>query len=153
MKLRTKATLGTFAVLAAAGYVPVSHAAGGHHASGGGTVLTVVTGGMPANEQLANQMAAARGWDATQQACLDHLWTEESAGTWSPTVVNPTSGAYGIPQALPASKLADPAQGGGPDWQASAATQIRWGLDYIAGRYGTPCGAWQFETSHVPNWY
>jgi hypothetical protein len=154
VKLRAKVTLGTFTVLAAVGYLPASHAAGRHHASGDGKpALAVTASGMPANEQLANQMAAARGWDTTQQACLDRLWTEESAGTWSPTVVNPDSGAYGIPQALPASKLADPAQGGGPGWQTDPATQVRWGLDYIAGRYGTPCGAWQFETSHVPNWY
>jgi hypothetical protein len=108
---------------------------------------------MPANELLANQMAAARGWGAGQQHCLDLLWDEESARTWSPTVANPTSGAYGIPQALPPEKLADPAQGGGADWRTSAATQIRWGLHYIGVVYGTPCGAWQFETSHVPNWY
>jgi peptidoglycan DL-endopeptidase CwlO len=155
MKLRTKAVVGTFLVLTAAGSLPAGHAAAGHHASGGGpAVLDLVTSdGMPGNEQLANKMAAARGWGAAQQACLDKLWTEESAGTWSPTVVNPTSGAYGIPQAWPAGKMADPAQGGGPDWRTSAATQIRWGLDYIAGRYRTPCGAWQFETSHIPNWY
>ncbi|MCW2933896.1 MAG: hypothetical protein JWM19_4858, partial [Actinomycetia bacterium] len=71
--LRTKATVGTFLVLAAAGYLHASHATG-HH-SGSRTVLTVVASGMPANEHLANQMAAARGWDATQQACLDRLWT------------------------------------------------------------------------------
>jgi len=159
MKLRTKATLGTFAVLAAAGYMPASHAAGGHHHPGGnalsrgGTVLAVRDAGMPANERLANQMAAARGWGGGQQHCLDLLWDEESARTWSPTVANPTSGAYGIPQALPPEKLADPAQGGGADWRTSAATQIRWGLHYIGVVYGTPCGAWQFETSHVPNWY
>ncbi len=63
-------------------------------------------------------------------------------------MTNPVSGAYGIPQALPADKMA----GAGADWQTSAATQIRWGLGYIAGRYGTPCSAWAFERSHVPNW-
>jgi hypothetical protein len=151
MNLRARAAWGTLAVLAAAGYLPASHAAG-HH--GGGAVLDVVTrGGMPANERLANRMAAARGWGAGQQACLDKLWTEESAGTWDPAVVNPASGAYGIPQALPPGKLGDPAQGGGPDWRTSAATQVRWGLDYIKATYGTPCGAWRFETSHYPNWY
>jgi len=151
MKLRTKATLGTVIVLTAVGYAP--HAAARHHPHGnalaGGTVLAVRDSGMPVNERLANQMAAARGWGASQQACLDKLWDEESARTWSPTVANPTSGAYGIPQSLPASKMA----AAGPDWQTSAATQIRWGLDYIKAAYGSPCGAWQFETSHVPNWY
>jgi hypothetical protein len=114
---------------------------------GGGAKVLSSNG--PANERLANRMAAARGWDRTQQDCLDKLWTEESAGTWSPTVTDPLSGAYGIPQALPADKMAS----AGSDWQTSAATQIRWGFGYISGRYGTPCAAWDFETSHVPNWY
>ena len=111
---------------------------------------TASTGSGSSNEQLANSMAASGyGWTGQQATCLDELWTEESAGTWSPTVTNLTSGAYGIPQALPADKMAS----AGTDWQTSAATQIRWGLGYIAGRYGTPCGAWSFERSHVPNWY
>src|ERR1700722_18166642 len=59
------------------------------------------------NEALANAMAASGyGWTGRQTGCLDWLWTRESAGTWSPTVVNPDSGAYGIVQALPAIKLA-----------------------------------------------
>ncbi len=124
--------------------------AAGHGHSGPGHVTAASTGSGSSNEQLANSMAASGyGWTGSQTTCLDELWTEESAGTWSPTVTNPTSGAYGIPQALPASKMA----AAGPDWQTSAATQIRWGLGYIAGRYGTPCGAWAFERSHVPNWY
>lgn len=102
------------------------------------------------NEALANSMAASGyGWKGGQASCLDALWTEESAGTWSPTVTNPTSGAFGIPQALPASKMAS----AGADWQTSAATQVRWGLGYIHDRYGSPCAAWAFERSHVPNWY
>ena len=111
--------------------------------------LTVAASGA-SNEALANSMAASGyGWTGSETTCLDDLWTEESAGTWSPTVTNPASGAYGIPQALPADKMAN----AGADWQTSAATQIRWGLSYIAGRYRTPCGAWSFERSHVPNWY
>jgi hypothetical protein len=123
----------------------------GHAGNGGasGRTLTMAASG-GSNEALANQMAASGyGWTSQQATCLDELWTEESAGTWSPTVTNPVSGAYGIPQALPAGKMAS----AGADWQTSAATQIRWGLGYIAGRYGTPCAAWAFETSHVPNWY
>jgi hypothetical protein len=124
----------------------------GHGHPGGGRgpgALTVAASGA-SNVALANSMAASGyGWTGSQAACLDDLWTEESAGTWSPTVTDPLSGAYGIPQALPASKMA----AAGPDWQTSAATQIKWGLEYIAGRYGTPCGAWAFEKSHVPNWY
>ena len=119
----------------------------GHAPSAG---AAVPPGSGSSNEQLANSMAASGyGWTGQQTACLDDLWTEESAGTWSPTVTNPVSGAYGIPQALPADKMAS----AGPDWQTNAATQVKWGLQYIAGRYGTPCGAWAFERSHVPNWY
>jgi len=137
--------------------IAVAVAAAGHKQVSG--TLHQAAAGMPghavyapagSNEALANQLAASGyGWSGSQASCLDDLWTEESAGTWSPTVTNPASGAYGIPQALPASKMA----AAGPDWQTNPATQIRWGLAYIAGRYGTPCGAWSFERSHVPNWY
>ena len=63
------------------------------------------------------------------------------------TAENPSSGAYGIPQALPGSQMAS----AGADWQTSAATQIKWGLTYIQGRYGSPCGAWAHEQSN--GWY
>jgi hypothetical protein len=122
----------------------------GHPGDGRGPGALTVAATGASNEDLANSMAASGyGWTGSETTCLDDLWTEESAGTWSPTVTNPASGAYGIPQALPADKMAS----AGADWQTSAATQIRWGLSYIAGRYGTPCGAWSFERSHVPNWY
>jgi hypothetical protein len=167
MKLRTKATLGTLAVLAAVGYLPASHAAAGHHPGGGQAALDLVTSdGMPANERLANKMAAARGWGAAQQACLDKLWDEESAHTWSGTVANPTSGALGIAQALThgtsgtAGTLGNEYGGYGlTNDQArqansgSAKWQITWGLDYIADTYTTPCGAWHHEKSTNPNWY
>jgi resuscitation-promoting factor RpfB len=124
------------------------HAHPGSSAGHGSTAAVAASYG--SNEALANQMAASGyGWTGGQATCLDELWTEESAGTWSPTVTNPVSGAYGIPQALPTDKMAS----AGPDWQTSAATQVKWGLGYIAGRYGTPCSAWAFEKSHVPNWY
>jgi resuscitation-promoting factor RpfB len=97
------------------------------------------------NEALANCMAAADGWTGGQTTCLDELWTRESG--FSTTATNPTSGAYGIPQSLPADKMA----AAGADWQTSPATQIKWGLGYIAGRYGTPCSAWDHETAD--NWY
>jgi len=63
------------------------------------------------------------------------MWNHESS--WNVHAENPSSGAYGIPQALPGDKM-------GPGWQNSAAVQIRWGLRYIAERYSTPCGAWSF---------
>lgn len=97
------------------------------------------------NRQIGQQMAAARGWTGSQWTCLESLWTKES--NWSHTAANPSSGAYGIPQSLPGSKMAT----AGSDWQTNPATQIQWGLDYIAGRYGTPCGAWSH--SQANNWY
>jgi len=71
-------------------------------------------------------------------SCLLNLWDHESG--WNPHAENPYSGAYGIPQALPGSKMAS----AGEDWRTNPRTQIIWGLDYIAGRYGTPCDAWAF---------
>jgi hypothetical protein len=82
---------------------------------------------------------------ATQFRCLDLLWEKES--NWRVTATNPTSGAYGIAQALPASKYAS----AGSDWQTNAITQIRWGLGYIKAVYGTPCAAWAH--SQATNWY
>lgn len=78
---------------------------------------------------------ASRGWGEDQYSCLVSLWNKESG--WRVNAANP-SGAYGIPQALPGSKMSS----AGSDWETSAATQIEWGLGYISGRYGTPCGAW-----------
>jgi hypothetical protein len=90
-------------------------------------------------------MVAARGWSVAQFVCLDNMWTHES--NWRVHAYNSSSGAYGIPQAQPGSKLAS----AGPDWRDNAATQIAWGLSYIAGRYGTPCAAWNFWQNH--HWY
>lgn len=93
----------------------------------------------------ARAMVAERGWGAEQFDCLDSLWQKES--NWSTTADNPTSSAYGIPQALPGSKMAS----AGPDWQTNARTQIAWGLGYIADRYGSPCAAWSHSKAN--NWY
>ncbi|WP_246846209.1 lytic transglycosylase domain-containing protein [Humibacter ginsenosidimutans] len=95
-------------------------------------------------QAIAKSMAAARGWGDDQFACLVNLWNRESG--WSTTAGNP-DGAYGIPQALPGSKMAS----AGSDWQTSASTQIAWGLGYIAGSYGTPCNAWAHSQS--TGWY
>ena len=95
---------------------------------------------------IAASMAASRyGWGADQFSCLDALWTRESG--WNPRATNPSSGAYGIPQALPGSKMS----AYGADWRTNPATQIEWGLAYIDGRYGTPCGAW--STFQSRGWY
>lgn len=103
-------------------------------------------GGTPeSNRELARAMAEPFGWVADQWECLDALWQQESS--WNHLAENPSSGAYGIPQSLPASKLATH----GDDWATNPATQIAWGLDYIVDRYGTPCSAWSFHRGH--NWY
>ncbi len=90
-------------------------------------------------------MLASFGWGQDQFSCLDPLWSHESG--WSTTASNPSSGAYGIPQALPGSKMAT----AGPDWQTNPVTQIRWGLGYIKSLYGSPCGAWSHEQG--TGWY
>lgn len=94
---------------------------------------------------IAFDMVTARGWGADQYNCLVSLWQKESG--WNVYAHNGSSGAYGIPQALPGSKMAS----AGPDWQSNAATQISWGLGYISGRYGSPCGAWGH--SQAMGWY
>ena len=96
-------------------------------------------------QQIAERMLGQFGWSSSQFSCLQPLWEHESG--WSVTAENPTSGAYGIPQSLPGAQMAS----AGADWQSNAATQIRWGLTYIQGRYGSPCGAWAHEESD--NWY
>lgn len=96
----------------------------------------VAGGSASSNRALGADMAAARGWSGDQWSCLDALWSHESG--WRHDVWNRQgSGAYGIPQALPGSKMSSH----GADWQTNPRTQIAWGLDYIAGRYGTPCDA------------
>ena len=94
---------------------------------------------------IAQSMLAEYGWDSAQWPCLDQLWIGESG--WDHTATNPTSGAYGIPQSLPAEKMAS----AGPDWRTNPATQIAWGLEYISLSYGTPCAANSFKLAN--NWY
>jgi hypothetical protein len=96
-------------------------------------------------QQIAMGMLGSYGWSSSQFSCLDPLWNQESG--WNVYASNPSSGAYGIPQALPGSRMAS----AGADWQTDAATQIRWGLGYIQGTYGSPCGAWAHE--QADGWY
>lgn len=127
------------ATTAGHGHAAVTAAAEG---AGGAAQMSTAS----ANVALGKKMAAAAGWTGAQWSCLDALWTRESG--WQAQVWNyGGSGAYGIPQSLPASKMA----AAGADYMTDPATQIRWGLSYIAGRYGTPCGAWAHETS--AGWY
>jgi resuscitation-promoting factor RpfB len=98
------------------------------------------------NVSLGQQLASGYGWGSgSEWTCLDELWTRESG--WRMVWNTAGSGAYGIPQSLPASKMAS----AGGDYMTNPATQIRWGLGYIRGTYGTPCGAWAHETA--ANWY
>jgi hypothetical protein len=94
---------------------------------------------------IARILVADRGWSTSQFQCLDLLWKRESG--WNYKAQNPSSGAYGIPQALPGSKMGTVAA----DWRTNPVTQIKWGLNYIAARYGTPCGAWAH--SQNSGWY
>jgi hypothetical protein len=112
--------------------------------SGGSTSASVASQPEPSAgtaKAYAKSQLASYGWSADQYDCLVTLWNHESG--WRVHAANP-SGAYGIPQALPGSKM-------GPGWQNDATVQIRWGLGYIKSRYGTPCGAWSFWQAH--GWY
>ncbi len=96
-------------------------------------------------QAIGHELVLARGWGEDQYSCLVSLFNRESH--WNVYAGNPVSGAYGIPQALPGSKMASV----GADWQTNPRTQITWGLNYIAGRYITPCGAW--AASQSKGWY
>ena len=114
--------------------------------SSGGSPALAASGTSAAEAQAtARDMLAGRGWGDDQFACLVSLWNKESG--WNYQAYNRSSGATGIPQALPGSKMAS----AGADWQTNPATQISWGLGYISGRYGTPCGAWSHSQS--TGWY
>jgi hypothetical protein len=113
---------------------------------GGGAPIVNVPIPSPGTAQhIAYTLLPSFGFNAKQQfGCLDSIWSRESG--WRVTAAN-ASGAYGIPQALPGSKMAT----AGPDWQTNATTQIKWGLGYIKDRYGSPCNAWAFWQGH--GWY
>ena len=124
------------------------------HRKAAGTGATGTDSSPPANvptpspgsaKAIAKQLLADRGWGDGEFSCLVTLWNHESG--WRVHAANP-SGAYGIPQALPGSKMAS----AGPNWQDNAETQIKWGLGYIKSRYGTPCGAWSSWQSQG-GWY
>ncbi len=100
----------------------------------------------PAGAQAyAASQLGAHGWDAGQMQCLVKLWTKES--DWKTTATNPSSGAYGVVQSLPAEKMAS----AGADYLTNYRTQINWGLNYVQERYGSPCGALNFH--YANNWY
>jgi hypothetical protein len=122
---------------------PTTVATGSSSASGGAPAAGTPDPGSA--QAIAQADLLARGWGADQFNCLVALWNRESH--WNVYSYNAGSGAYGIPQALPGSKMAS----AGADWATNPATQITWGLGYITGRYGTPCGAWSHSES--TGWY
>ena len=112
-------------------------------ASGGDIVLLAAS---RTPRQIARAMLSQFNWSASKQyKYLNWLWQRESG--WNKYASNPYSGAYGIPQALPGSKMAS----AGPNWRSNASTQIRWGLRYIRARYGSPHRAWNH--SQATGWY
>lgn len=127
--------------------LPVS---GGLGSGGGGVIGPGGGGGSVVNDpagarQYASSRLGAYGWGPDQMQCLSLLWTQESS--WLTDATNPSSGAYGVAQALPPDKY----YSAGSDWLSNYRTQIDWGLGYIRDRYGSPCNAWQHEMGF--NWY
>ena len=97
-------------------------------------------------KEIARQILKNKfGYSSGQFSCFDNIIMRESK--WDINATNPSSGAYGIPQALPGSKMASE----GSDWRTNPATQIIWGIKYMKDRYGSPCAAWSFKSSH--GWY
>ena len=123
----------------------VKSSEGGESKKSSAAPLPRVTADPGSAQAIAHDMVLSRGWGEDQFSCLVSLWNKESG--WRVNAENKSSGAYGIPQALPGSKMAT----AGADWATNAATQISWGLGYISSRYGTPCGAW--AKSQAVGWY
>jgi hypothetical protein len=112
-----------------------------------GVVVGMGSGVSQAEAAAGSPQAVAKQMipDAAQYACFDKIVEHES--DWNPQASNASSGAYGLVQALPASKMSS----AGADWKTNPATQIEWGLDYMNERYGSPCDAWSFWQSN--GWY
>lgn len=126
--------------LARGGYEVVT----GHAASKVFVELAAIPG-RDTVQSIAYRKMTSFGWGRDQYSCLVKLWDRES--NWRINAYNSSSGAYGIPQALPGNKMAT----AGPDWLTNPETQINWGLNYINGRYGSPCSALSHSDNH--NWY
>ena len=131
---------------------PAGEAGGGGGGGGGGEAAPAPApspagdGTTPDGAQaIARSMMGSYGWGDGEFSCLQSLWNRESG--WNYQAENASSGAYGIPQALPGSKMSSVAG----DWATNPSTQITWGMQYIQGRYGTPCSAWAHSES--VGWY
>lgn len=118
-------------------------------ASSGGSIGGFASRAGGSNVDLGRRMAAAAGWTGNEWLSLKELWTNES--NWNHRASNPSSGAYGIPQSLPGSKMAS----SGADWRSNPSTQIDWGIKYIKSRpdYGRPSKALSLWRSRSPHWY
>lgn len=148
---RKRAAAAAAQAAAAAASASADTGGGSTSASGGSGTSYPSTGGVvvdPAAAQAyARSALGSYGWGDDQFSCLVSLWTQESG--WRANALNASSGAYGIPQSLPAEKMS----AAGADWRTNANTQINWGLAYIKSAYGSPCGAWGHEMSVNPHWY
>lgn len=112
--------------------------------------LPVIGGGVSTSRSETRTGLSAKGYaqsvlSSSQYGCLELLWNKESG--WNPSATNASSGAYGIPQSLPGSKMAS----AGSDWRTNPITQVKWGLGYINDIYGSPCNAWGHSQS--VGWY
>lgn len=136
--------VGTKEATAAATTSATSDSSSSSSSSGNATLAAAGTDAASA-QAIAKSMMSSYGWDDTQFSCLVKLWNRESG--WNYQAYNASSGATGIPQALPGSKMAS----AGSDWATNPATQIKWGLGYISERYSNPCGAWAHSES--VGWY
>ncbi|MEV5276585.1 transglycosylase SLT domain-containing protein [Streptomyces sp. NPDC052811] len=118
-------------------------------AAAGATLLAatgVAMAAVPAQAAPTSAKAIAQQMMPSDQfQCFSNIVNHESG--WNPSATNASSGAYGLVQALPGSKMAS----AGADWQSNPATQIKWGLNYMKERYGSPCGAWNFWQQN--SWY
>ncbi|MBX7465184.1 lytic transglycosylase domain-containing protein [Streptomyces sp. MAG02] len=118
-------------------------------AAAGATLLAasgIAMAAVPAQAAPTSAQAIAQQMMPSDQfQCFSKIVTHESG--WNPSATNSSSGAYGLVQALPGSKMAS----AGADWKSNPATQIKWGLNYMNDRYGSPCGAWNFWQQN--SWY
>ncbi|MFJ1707533.1 transglycosylase SLT domain-containing protein [Kitasatospora sp. NPDC088346] len=119
--------------------------AAGVAALGSAVAPTLASAATPAYSPASVQAIAAQIVPANQLASFNQIVAHESS--WNVTATNASSGAYGLVQALPASKMAS----AGADWKTNPATQIKWGLNYMNERYGSPNAAWAFWQTH--HWY
>lgn len=110
-----------------------------------GTILVAAPAQAASEAPQAQATAKKMIGNSAQYSCFSKIVNHESH--WNIKATNSSSGAYGLVQALPGTKMAS----AGSDWKTNAKTQIKWGLDYMKDRYGSPCGAWSFWQAH--NWY